>query len=83
MKKPITPRHIEARKQIGKRIAEIRKQRHLTQRALAEKAKIHFTHLASIESGRYSVGIDTLTDLADILGVEVLFGSEDIKVFEG
>ena len=45
------------RERIGKRIAEIRKSKGLTQRKLAELAEIGYGHLARIETGKYSTAL--------------------------
>ena len=84
MKHQVTERQLENRKLIGQRIAEIRKSRHITQRTLGDMTNIPFSHLAAIERGYYSVGLDSLTNICDALGVKVLLDNErDIKVFEG
>jgi transcriptional regulator with XRE-family HTH domain len=48
------------RERIGKRIAELRKRRGLSQAKLAELAGVDPGHIARIELGRYSTGIDIL-----------------------
>jgi len=55
------------RQRIGKRIAEIRKQRGMTQVQLAERCGMHQGHIARIEQGKYSVGLDTLANIATAL----------------
>lgn len=59
------------REYIGKRIAELRKERELSQVDLALKAGLDKGHIARIELGRYSVGIDTLQKIADALDVKL------------
>lgn len=59
------------REYIGKRIAELRKERELSQVDLALKAGLDKGHIARIELGRYSVGIDTLQKIADALDVKI------------
>lgn len=61
------------RERIGKRIAELRKEAGLTQVQLAEKSGVGFSHIARIEMGRYSVGVDTLEKIGDALGVRLDF----------
>lgn len=63
----------EERQRIGRRIAEIRNVENLTQRQLAEKCGLQQAHIARIETGRYSVGFDTLTAIAEALGKTVDF----------
>ena len=59
------------REYIGKRIAELRKERELSQVDLALKAGLDKGHIARIELGRYSVGVDTLQKIADALNVKI------------
>jgi len=60
--------------EIGHRVRELRKQKHLTQRQLAQMANINFTYLSKIENGRLShtPSVATLRDLAYALGVDEL-----------
>ena len=59
------------REYIGKRIAELRKERKLSQVDLALKTGLDKGHIARIELGRYSVGLDTLQKIADALEVKI------------
>ena len=59
------------REYIGKRIAELRKERELSQVDLALKTGLDKGHIARIELGRYSVGLDTLQKIADALDVKI------------
>lgn len=59
------------REYIGKRIAELRKERKLSQVDLALKTGLDKGHIARIELGRYSVGLDTLQKIADALNVKI------------
>lgn len=61
------------RLRIGQRIAELRKEQNLTQTQLAERCGLQQAHIARIEAGRYSVGLDTLTQIADALGMAIDF----------
>lgn len=61
------------RKRIGKRIAEIRKSKGLSQAKLAELTDIAPGNIARIETGRYSTGIDLLSKIADALGYKLDF----------
>jgi transcriptional regulator with XRE-family HTH domain len=60
--------------EIGERIRELRRQKHLTQRQLAQMANINFTYLSKIENGRlsYTPSVATLKDLAYALSVDEL-----------
>jgi DNA-binding XRE family transcriptional regulator len=64
---------IEERKRIGRRIAELRKEQDMTQAQLAERCGIAQAHIARIETGRYSVGLDTLAQIATALGRSIDF----------
>lgn len=70
------------RKRIGRRIAEIRKsvewadgqsikRNGMTQGELAERCGLAQSHIARIEAGRYSVGLDTLQQIAEALECEI------------
>lgn len=61
------------RERIGKRIAEIRKSKGLSQTKLAELTDIAPGNIARIETGRYSTGIDLLSKIADALGYKLDF----------
>lgn len=61
------------RLRIGQRIAELRKERGLTQTQLAERCGLQQAHIARIEAGRYSVGLDTLAQIADAMGMVIDF----------
>lgn len=74
----------EERKRIGQRIAEVRKsikwtddqdihRTGITQEELAERCGLAQSHIARIEAGRYSVGFDTLQQIAEGLGCVVDF----------
>ena len=67
------------RKRIGTRIAEIRKDKGLTQAQLAEATGLQQAHIARIETGRYSVGLDTLALIATALDarVDIIVKSEE------
>ena len=56
----------------GERLRELRKEKGLTLRELAEKAGIDFTYLSKIENGRipYTPAADTIRQLADVLKVD-------------
>lgn len=56
------------RQRIGQRIAELRKQKGLTQQDIAERTGIQRNHISRIEAGKYSVGFDTLQSIAEAIG---------------
>lgn len=59
---------------LGKRIRQLRKQKKLTQRQLAERVEIDFTYLSKIENDRldYTPSVKTLHQLAKALGADEL-----------
>ena len=59
------------REYIGKRIAELRKEKRWSQDELAQKSGIGKSHIGRIELGRYSVGLDTLQKICDALEVTI------------
>lgn len=61
------------RQRIGQRIREIRGALGMTQQELAERTGIQRCHIARIEAGRYSVGLDTLAKIARALGKTIDF----------
>lgn len=58
----------ENRKRIGQRIADLRKERGMTQQDLADLTDNQRNHISRIENGKYSVGFDTLQAIAEALG---------------
>lgn len=58
----------QERIRMGQRIAALRKEKGMTQRALAEATGILAPHIARIEKGNHSVGFDTLQTIAAALG---------------
>lgn len=67
------------RERIGKRIAELRKAKGLTQAQLAEKTGFPRSNIGRIETGRYSVGLDVLAKIADALGAKVEIKYEALR----
>jgi len=61
----------EDRKYIGSRIRQIREKKRMEARVLAKLANIDAANLSRIESGRYSVGLDVLSRIANALGAKV------------
>jgi len=55
---------------VGKRIAEIRKEKGWTQKDLADRTRLSRGYIASIEGGR-SPGVKAKSIIAEALGVEV------------
>lgn len=67
----ITESQINNRIAIGKRIAEIRKSRGLTQKQLSELTGYQRATIAKIENGRYNTGIDIIGKICDALDVRL------------
>jgi transcriptional regulator with XRE-family HTH domain len=63
----------QERQRIGQHIAQLRKEQGMTQQDLANRVEMQRSHIARIEAGRYSVGLDTLTAIAQSLGKRLAF----------
>jgi transcriptional regulator with XRE-family HTH domain len=61
----------EERQRIGQRIADLRKQKGMTQQDLADITGNQRNHISRIESGKYSVGFDTLQTIAEALDADI------------
>jgi transcriptional regulator with XRE-family HTH domain len=61
----------QQRQRIGTDIAELRKQRGMTQQQVADIAQMQRNHISRIEQGRYSVGFDTLQTIAEALDADI------------
>lgn len=58
----------QERERIGQRIADLRKEKGMTQQGLADIVGMQRNHISRIEAGKYSVGFDTLQAIAEALG---------------
>jgi transcriptional regulator with XRE-family HTH domain len=63
----------QERQRIGQHIAQLRKEQGMTQQDLANRVEMQRSHIARIEAGRYSVGLDTLAAIAQALGKRLAF----------
>ena len=63
----------EERLRIGQRIREIRESKNMEAKQLAFLANIDAANLSRIEKGKYSVGFDILTKIADVFGKRIDF----------
>ena len=61
----------EQRQRIGTDLADLRKQRGMTQQQVADIAQMQRNHISRIEQGRYSVGFDTLQTIAEALDADI------------
>lgn len=70
------------RERIGNRIKELRKEQGMDAKELAQKIGTDASNLSRIEQGRFSVGIDTLCKIANVLNTRIDFvpiNKEDLK----
>ena len=56
---------------IGKRIKEVRTDRHLTQEYLANASDVNVSHISNIETNKVKVGLTLLVQICNALGVTV------------
>ena len=61
----------ENRIRIGQDIAELRKQRGMTQQDVSDATAILRPHIARVELGKYNFGFDTLKAIADALDADI------------
>jgi DNA-binding Xre family transcriptional regulator len=61
----------DERVRIGARIRELRKEKNIEAKMLAQIANIDAANLSRIEQGRYSVGLDILSKIAFALGAKI------------
>ena len=57
-------------KQLGKKVKLARAKADFTQEKLAEKAGLHRTYIAGIETGRRNISIKNLEKIAKALGIK-------------
>ena len=62
---------IDLKKLIGSKIRKYRKKKNLTQEKLAEKAGLHLTFIAHIESGKKVCSINTLNKISQALNITI------------
>ncbi len=59
------------RKQLGKKLRELRKKSNLSQEELGFRAGIHRTYIGAIERGEQNISVDNIHKLAKALKVSV------------
>lgn len=59
------------REEIGERLYEIRLSKGMTQEELASKCGIIRTTISKIERGKFSVSVDMLARICDVLGARI------------
>ena len=55
----------------GKKVAEIRKNQHLSQEELADRCELHRTYIGAIERGEKSPTLNTIEKIANGLNVKI------------
>lgn len=61
---------MDIREVFGRNLRVLRKERGLSQEALAHEADVDRTYISALERGVYSATIDMVDKLASVLGVE-------------
>ena len=64
---------MDERLRIGQRIKEIRTEKGITQRQLAEMTGLKQHHISRVEKGTYNTGINILANVATALGKRIDF----------
>ena len=59
------------RKQVGKRIKELRNKFGMTQEEFADRANVHRTYIASLEVGKRNVSIVTLEKITNAFEISL------------
>lgn len=59
------------RRAFGRRLRAVREEKGMSQAAVAKAARIDRSFYSEVETGRHSVSVDRLHDIADVLGVAV------------
>lgn len=62
-------RRMDIRKVVARNLRRARRAVGLSQEALAEKASVDRSYVSRVETGKVSVGVDTLAELARAVGV--------------
>lgn len=63
----------QERVRIGQRVAELRKEKGMTQTELAERCGLSQSHIARIERGMYNFQLYTLSQIANALHCKIDF----------
>lgn len=59
------------RKDLGKRIREIRKMKGLTQEELGEKANLNYKFIGELERGNVNISLDSLSRISTTLDIHI------------
>jgi len=65
--RPVAPATLQ--RDVGRRVAEERKSRSLTQEQLAVQLGVGAKYIARIERGTENLGLQSLADIANVLGI--------------
>lgn len=76
----INPDHYD----LGERLRFIREQRKLSQKILAERARVSQATIAQVETGRKDPSVRTLRKIAEALDIDLatLFARDEVHVFD-
>ena len=69
---PRSPHARPVGREVGRRIAALRKDKHLTLEALAAGTGLNVSFLSKLERGQTSISVDNLREVAHFLGVEMV-----------
>ena len=61
----------QQRQRIGQEIADLRRQRGMTQQQVSDATAILRPHITRVELGRYNFGFDTLQAIAEALDADI------------
>ncbi|MBN9039383.1 MAG: helix-turn-helix transcriptional regulator [Rhizobiales bacterium] len=62
---------MEAHKRLARNLQRMRRERGLSQEALADRAQMHQTYLSGLESGKRNPSLAVLSRLADALEIDL------------
>lgn len=63
---------MDIKQKIGKRIAQLRNQKGITQEGLGYESEIHRAYIAAVESGKRNISVEALEKVIKGLGVTFL-----------
>lgn len=69
--RPVSEAQRTVRKQLARRVRELRGAKGFTQESLAQRAGLAVRHLQKLESSELNVTLDTLTRVAAALNVDI------------